>query len=616
MEVKDYAYLLHNNGIRVIPTEENKSPVYGFRWKTDDPEPHFNSCYGIGIACGGDMHFEMLDFDKKVGNIAEIFKNFWEETGCQDLLENGYILPQTTKNGGFHILWRSEKTEGNRKLAMIPFSDPDQPKKKYETFIETRGDGGYFCCYPTPGYQWIGIDEDTIYHPWELKVLSNEMRDYLVSVAVSYNKYVPEVVDHKYKESTSETWAESDGESPGSKYNEDPDAIEECKSLLREAGWTQSKHQAKDWIRPGKNERDGISATFGYVAPNLFYNFSSNSGFEPEKGYKPFYLFTYLKHGGDFYESTKELAERYGMNAEFDVRENLITNEKLTPVGMSEEVMVKSIIDIENYRIDPDEEYDEPPVIMEFSEVSGTQTKMIPVFHEGDFSLLIGPQKAKKSMFISLLSASAIKGSLHDKLYTRLPEGKKKVVVIDTEQGQHYAWKTAKRIKKLAESSNFEYFGLRKVSYAERKEKIEAYIKAHDDIGLVIIDGLVDLVRDPNDFAEAQDLSQWLMELTALKNTHVMGVLHINRGSKEARGFLGLVISQKAETIIELEKHPHDPNTSYVKSKDTRGKSFTTFQIRVNDEGIPYIPRKENEVEEERSFPKASNSNEDTGAPF
>jgi hypothetical protein len=65
--------------------------------------------------------------------------------------------------------------------------------------------------------------------------------------------------------------------------------------------------------RPGKLGK-ACSATLGFVAPRVFYNFSSSAPpFQPNHPYAPFAIFALLQHGGDFGAAAKVLrAQGYG----------------------------------------------------------------------------------------------------------------------------------------------------------------------------------------------------------------------------------------------------------------------------------------------------------------
>lgn len=593
-ELIDFAKSCIEVGIKVVPVQQDKSPVFGFRWKDDDPLPAMEEAFGVGLVCGGTFGLECIDFDPKVDDINEVFGQFYDQGNCKWLLEQKMIMIAFTKSAGYHIIIRSEHYGRNQKLAKTPYEDPMNPRKKYETFIETRGDEGYFCCAPTEGYSWVADDGAEPTMPWELVPISKEVRDDLIELAKSFNRYFETKTDRVYEAKTSNQNRRDDDRKPGEIYNDDPEAINEVKGLLQQAGWTEVSDGK--WRRPGKDK--GISATFGRVSvngvleENMFYNFSSNSGFE-EKGYYPFTLFTELKHNGDYISAARELAERYELPNEYQGK---VYPDAASIIGKQieskEETIDEILQQLEQYRLDPLKKVQQPPTIMKFRQQGAGNNRLtedVSVLHKGDISLLIGEQKSKKSMFGTMIGAAMLCNVLEDKIIGMLPPDKPRIAVFDTEQSEWYAWKAADRLYKLSNVHEFDFFGLRKCTVGERIRYIHHYILNQTDVGLVLIDGPVDLIKDPNDYKEALEIVQWQMELTAMTGTHIMNVLHQNRGNKEARGFIGLAFVQKSETVIKVTRNEDIQERSTVSAKDTRGRSFKSFEIEVDNEGVPHV---------------------------
>ena len=593
-ELFDFAKQCVANGINIVPVQQDKAPVYGFMWQKDNPFDVMDQATGVGLVCGGEFGLECIDFDRKIEDIDEVFGNFYNSGNCAELLASKKLIISYTQSGGYHLIIRSDFAEGNQKLAKVPLNDPLRPRVKFEAFIETRGDNGYFVCYPSPGYQWIADDDKDPVMPWDLQKVTKETRDELIELGKSFNRYIEVKEDKIYYQKQQSSDHSGDTRKPGEIYNEDPDAINEVKSLLQQEGWVEVA--AGKWRRPGKDK--GISATFGKVVvggvvqENMFYNFSSNSGFE-EKGYLPFSLFTELKHGGRYEDAARELAERYNLPKEFQGRSYPDATSIIGKNIENTDVTIDSILDeLEKYRLDPLKKKQIPPAILKFRQQGAGDNRItedVNVLHEGDISLLIGEQKSKKSMFGTMIMASMLCNKLQEKLISNLPAGKNRIAVFDTEQSEYYAWKASERLYKLSNVHEFDFYGLRKCTVAERIRYIHHYIKSTPDLGMVLIDGPVDLVRDPNDYKEALELVQWQMELTAETKCHIMNILHQNRGNKEARGFIGLVLAQKAETVIKIERLEDFPERSIVSAKDTRGRSFKEFEIEVNYEGMPEI---------------------------
>ena len=98
------------------------------------------------------------------------------------------------------------------------------------------------------------------------------------------------------------------------------------------------------------------------------------------------------------------------------------------------------------------------------------------------------------------------------------------------------------------------------VPLAERFRLLEYELnRAHKDHGgihSVLLDGVADLVADPNDSAEAFAAVESLHRLAVKRDTSIVCVLHFNPGSEfnKTRGHLGSQLERKAETNLALEK--------------------------------------------------------------
>jgi hypothetical protein len=250
---------------------------------------------GIAVVCGKTSNnLEIIDIDNKLDNATAIFEDI-----CKQIKHNrpklfDKLVIEKSKNNGYHIIYRCEKIEGNRKLAK-----QDNSEGNVYTIIETRGEGGYCLVYPTPHYERIqknilGISEITI-----------DEREYLFNLCKMYNT-VQEKEANFSNFKTYETTETTD--KIGDLYNQKDDFI----NVLLQHGWTIVKEE-NDKIhfkRPGKSER-GNSATF-LKEPRLFYVFSTNAfPFESECSYSPFAIYTLLEANGDFKQAVKKLLEKY-----------------------------------------------------------------------------------------------------------------------------------------------------------------------------------------------------------------------------------------------------------------------------------------------------------------
>jgi hypothetical protein len=262
-------------GYEPLPINYRKEPVKGCMWKRWGWQKILeqfsrDDVYGVAVRTG---RIEVIDVDNKLGTASDILEIL--TTKLPFLI---YCTIAKSQSYGYHIIFRYN-AEGNKKLAYQKDIYGD-----WQGVIETRGVGGYIVVAPTKGYTFIQNDMVTI------NSLSPDERDRLFRLCRSLNRRPIR------KERM-----------PDLNFN-DNGIISEAKSLLRRSGW---KFSGRHVTRPGKKE--GTSATFGMVAPGVFYVFTANGGiFDADKGYSSFQVVAKLKFNEDFKAATKYCKEKYG----------------------------------------------------------------------------------------------------------------------------------------------------------------------------------------------------------------------------------------------------------------------------------------------------------------
>jgi hypothetical protein len=213
----------------------------------------------------------------------------------------------------------------------------------------------------------------------------------------------------------------------------------------------------------------------------------------------------------------------------------------------------------------------------------------------GNISMIKGEEKARKSFLKSLLLGCSFGG--RSNLYTNSIDilghnlKDKYIFDVDTEQDEYDSWLNAIRIPKLVgkKPDNYIPVRLREKTPNERMQYLEyLFIESEyrNNLGLVSIDGYVDLINDFNSQIESSELTQKLMKWSSISKCHITGVLHLNPNSDKARGHLGTILQQKCETVVIIADKG---DYSLVTCQRGRGKKFKDFCITVNDEWLPEI---------------------------
>ncbi len=236
--------------------------------------------------------------------------------------------------------------------------------------------------------------------------------------------------------------------------------------------------------------------------------------------------------------------------------------------------------------INTHERLDPPPVAMQI--VSGGLP--ITLFTKGNFSIITGAAKSRKSFLISMFIACALKGNLQDLL---ISSSNGITIIFDTEQAKYKVQQIAKRILSLSDNlnpDNLHVYSLRTLEPSQRIDLIDHILSTTHNINFVAIDGIIDLEIDPILQAEqAQRIVMKLMQWSEIYNIHITCVLHYNKTVSTLLGHLGSFSHRKADAIIEVSKSKDDESISIVRPVDCREKEFIPFAFSIDGYAMPYI---------------------------
>ena len=213
----------------------------------------------------------------------------------------------------------------------------------------------------------------------------------------------------------------------------------------------------------------------------------------------------------------------------------------------------------------------------------------------GNFSASTGKGKSKKTFNVCAIVASAITGKKVLNYEAHFPDGKRKILYFDTEQSSYHCHKVLERINRLAgypakeDLDLIEFVMLREYSPLDRQQIIDMALAERPDVGLVIIDGLRDLLFDINSSTEAAEVIGLLMKWTSKYNLHIHTVLHLNKADDNVRGHIGTELNHKAETILQITRNEEDARISEVHASLIRDRDFPPFAFQVNEEGLPEL---------------------------
>jgi len=223
----------------------------------------------------------------------------------------------------------------------------------------------------------------------------------------------------------------------------------------------------------------------------------------------------------------------------------------------------------------------------------------------GNISMIKGEEKARKSWLKSLLLGCCFDGNSVN--YSSDIKGHnlrdKYIIDIDCEQDFYYSRLGADRICKMygtPESpiipNNYIAINLREHNAKIRRDYLKWLFmesEYRNKLGIVSIDGYVDMLDNFNDLVESTEFTQSLMKYSTLSKAHITGVLHLNPGQDKARGHLGTILQQKCETVVIIKD---EGSFSSVTCQRGRGKKWNAFGISVNKDWLPYTLSLDNQI--------------------
>ena len=197
----------------------------------------------------------------------------------------------------------------------------------------------------------------------------------------------------------------------------------------------------------------------------------------------------------------------------------------------------------------------------------------------GNFSASIGKAKSKKTFNVSAIVAATLKNGTVLRYVAELPEDKRKILYVDTEQSPYHCLKVMKRILRMAglpddrDNEHLEFLALRKYTPEQRIRIVEQAIYNTPD----------------NSPGESTRIISKLMQWTDDRQIHIHTILHQNKGDENARGHIGTELNNKAETVLLVEKDKNNGDISNVSAMHIRAMDFEPFAFRINDNALPEL---------------------------
>ena len=210
----------------------------------------------------------------------------------------------------------------------------------------------------------------------------------------------------------------------------------------------------------------------------------------------------------------------------------------------------------------------------------------IPFAPLGGICGLNGQPGHGKTMTFSMIIAAVLRGQ-YCSFRCPLDPATTSVLYIDTEMELVNTQRTVRRVydmvgwEQRTEQPRLHTVVLREVADAEtRWRKILKAIWQYKP-RVVLLDGLIDVVKDFNDNKECQDRIYQCMSVASHYNISLWCLLHLNPGSEKAVGHLGSFLERKATDIFISSL---DDVNSEFKIKHTKHRLIKIKEIRFKVE--------------------------------
>lgn len=546
----------------------------------------------LGLGCICDDTLEVIDIDTKYflehHNVNDVFDLVLDVLG--ERVYTSLILSKTI-SGGYHLIYRSEASTGNRKLASRLTLEHEQKDKndKVKVLIETRAKGGMFIIPPSEGYSF----DFKPLSSQSVPQLSSEQRNALIYALTSFDEIEQKEKKTRERKKSIEKGLLIQGKSTIEAFNEAHSPID----FLESAGWQYKCKVGKNemYVRPGKQLNEGVGG--GYSEDlNLFRVFTSSSEFEPDTTYNAFQVYSVLEHNGDDSAAAKELyrsgygdrIEKKGISAASNVitmSEGTVEDKKLIQDVEVLEAVFNKPFDI---RVKP--KVKPSTLFMKTLDYKGQLTE-VGIGGDGNIITFCGLQKSRKSAIATAAASCFLEGGAGECLNFRAIQDGRNLLHLDTEQGEYDYYKTCKEmywqqsITKNENPRNFHSFRLTEITLKQKVQFLEYAVERIGNIGTIMLDGIVDLCSDYNDQKESRALVEYVSRLISKNNILLINVLHNARSTGQARGHLGTELLNKGKCNINIKKDK-DQGFSTLEVEDLRG-SFEpdSFDFRHDENG-------------------------------
>ena len=272
----------------------------------------------------------------------------------------------------------------------------------------------------------------------------------------------------------------------------------------------------------------------------------------------------------------------------------------------------KSIeIQINKFKVLVTDEVPMPEIVLSVCDINGNNKRM--VMTRENISCVTAQAKVGKTFLVKLIVSAILKrGVFQNRLISELPEGRDKILYIDTEQSKFHVKLGLSQIKEMLgeekehELNRMNVYQFDAVSTSQRLEFVR-WLIYNTNPDFVVLDGISDLALDTNNLKEADELVTNLRIWATENNCHILNVIHQNPNDIQTKmkGHLGTKLQDKSEIVIGVSVDKENDSNRIVQSLASRNRKPEPFEFTINENGMPEI--QENEVSDNKINGKKAN---------
>lgn len=250
---------------------------------------------------------------------------------------------------------------------------------------------------------------------------------------------------------------------------------------------------------------------------------------------------------------------------------------------------------IQKFIVNLGDEVPMPEIVLSFCDENGRNKRM--VMTRQNISCITAQAKVGKTYLVKLILSAVLKKQVfQNRLLCELPDGKDKILYIDTEQSKFHVSLALSHIKELLGNNHIKEFERINVYQFDAVSTLErlAFVKwliYNTKPDFVVLDGISDLALDTNNLKEADELVTSLRIWATENNCHICNVIHQNPNDIQTKmkGHLGTKLQDKSEIVIGVSVDKENDANRIVQSLASRNRKPEPFEFTILESGLPEI---------------------------